>query len=127
MEAGRKRQEMRSLDFVQAHLEPGRYGMAVFAGGCFWGVEYFLQKAPGVLSVTSGYTGGHIKNPSYKEVCTGTTGHAEAVKVVYDPSKTNSDVIQKKIIAVGHDTDKYKADDKVYAKLPGCCQYDRKK
>jgi len=78
-----------SLDFVQAKLDPGRYGIALFAGGCFWGVEYFLQKSPGVISVTSGYTGGHVKNPSYREVCTGTTGHAETVKVVYDPSKTS--------------------------------------
>jgi len=78
-----------SLDFVPALLESGRYGDAIFAGGCFWGVEYFLQRAPGVISVTSGYTGGHIKNPSYKEVCTGKTGHAEAVKVIYDPGKTN--------------------------------------
>ena len=78
-----------SMDFVPARLEPGRYGTAIFAGGCFWGVEYYLQKAPGVISVTSGYTGGHVKNPSYKEVCTGTTGHAEAVKIIYDPDKTS--------------------------------------
>ncbi len=78
-----------SLDFVPAVLENGRYGSAIFAGGCFWGVEYFLQKEPGVISVTSGYTGGHVRNPSYKEVCTGTTGHAEAVKVIYDPGKTS--------------------------------------
>jgi len=78
-----------SLDFVPAILEKGRYGTAIFAGGCFWGVEYYLQKSPGVISVTSGYTGGHVKNPSYKEVCTGTTGHAEAVKVIYDPTKTS--------------------------------------
>ncbi len=78
-----------SLDFVPAIVDPGRYGTAIFAGGCFWGVEYFLQKAPGVISVTSGYTGGHVKNPSYREVCTGTTGHAEAVKIIYDPQKTS--------------------------------------
>jgi peptide methionine sulfoxide reductase msrA/msrB len=78
-----------SLDFVPAQLESGRYGTAIFAGGCFWGVEYFLQKAPGVISVTSGYTGGQVKNPTYKEVCSGNTGHAEAVKIVYDPDKTS--------------------------------------
>jgi peptide methionine sulfoxide reductase msrA/msrB len=78
-----------SIDFVPAKLESGRYGTAVFAGGCFWGVEYFLQKAEGVVSVSSGYTGGYVKNPSYKEVCTGKTGHAEAVKIIYDPSRTS--------------------------------------
>ena len=77
-----------SLDFVPGIIKSGRYGTALFAGGCFWGVGYFLQKEPGVVSVTSGYTGGSVKNPSYKEVCTGNTGHAETVKVVYDPSKT---------------------------------------
>ena len=91
-----------SLDFVPAHLEPGRYGMAVFAGGCFWGVEYFLQKAPGVLSVTSGYTGGHVKNPTYKEVCTGNTGHAEAVKIVYNPDKTSYEVLLRLFLEI-HD------------------------
>jgi peptide methionine sulfoxide reductase msrA/msrB len=78
-----------SLDFVPAKLEAGRYGTAIFAGGCFWGVEYFLQKAPGVISVTSGYTGGQVKNPTYREVCSGNTGHAEAVKIVYNPDKTS--------------------------------------
>jgi peptide methionine sulfoxide reductase msrA/msrB len=78
-----------SIDFVPAQVDPGRYGTAIFAGGCFWGVEYFLQKSPGVISVTSGFIGGHVKNPSYKEVCTGRTGHAEAVKIVYDPEKTS--------------------------------------
>ena len=91
-----------SLDFVPAQLEPGRYGNAIFAGGCFWGVEYFLQKAPGVISVTSGYTGGHVKNPSYKEVCTGNTGHAEAVKIVYDPDKTSYEKLLKLFLEI-HD------------------------
>jgi len=91
-----------SLDFVPAHLGPGRYGMAIFAGGCFWGVEYFLQKAPGVFSVTSGYTGGHVKNPSYREVCTGTTGHAEAVKIVYDPQKTSYEKLLRLFLEI-HD------------------------
>jgi peptide methionine sulfoxide reductase msrA/msrB len=91
-----------SLEFVPAHLEAGRYGTAIFAGGCFWGVEYFLQKAPGVISVTSGYTGGHVKNPTYQEVCTGNTGHAEAVKIVYDPDKTSFEKILKLFLEI-HD------------------------
>ncbi|MDX9810809.1 MAG: bifunctional methionine sulfoxide reductase B/A protein [Bacteroidales bacterium] len=91
-----------SLDFVPAKLAPGRYGTALFAGGCFWGVEYFLQKAPGVISVTSGYTGGHVRNPSYKQVCTGTTGHAETVRVIYDASKTDYESLLKLFLEI-HD------------------------
>jgi peptide methionine sulfoxide reductase msrA/msrB len=91
-----------SLDFVPAQIEAGRYGSAIFAGGCFWGVEYYLQKAPGVISVTSGYTGGQVKNPTYKEVCTGKTGHAEAVKIVYDPAKTSYERLLKLFLEI-HD------------------------
>ncbi len=91
-----------SLDFVPAQLEQGRYGTAIFAGGCFWGVEYFLQKAPGVISVTSGYTGGHVKNPTYEQVCTGNTGHAEAVKIIYDPTKTSYDKLLRLFLEI-HD------------------------
>ncbi|SNB46110.1 peptide-methionine (S)-S-oxide reductase MsrA [Geobacter sp. DSM 9736] len=60
---------------------------ATFAGGCFWCMEVPFNKLDGVLSVTSGYTGGHRKNPTYEEVSAGGTGHAEAVQIVYDPSK----------------------------------------
>jgi peptide methionine sulfoxide reductase msrA/msrB len=91
-----------SLDFVPAEVRPGRYGTAIFAGGCFWGVEYFLQKAAGVISVESGYTGGWVKNPSYREVCTGTTGHAEAVKIIYDPAKTSYDKLLRQFLEI-HD------------------------
>jgi peptide methionine sulfoxide reductase msrA/msrB len=91
-----------SLDFVPARLEPGRYGTAIFAGGCFWGVEYFLQKEQGVFSVTSGYTGGHVKNPSYREVCTGKTGHAEAVRIIYDPDKTSYEKLLRLFLEI-HD------------------------
>ena len=91
-----------SLDFVPAHLPPGRYGTALFAGGCFWGVEYYLQKAPGVFSVVSGYTGGYVKNPAYREVCTGNTGHAETVKVVYSPEKTSYEKLLKLFLEI-HD------------------------
>jgi len=91
-----------SLDFVPASLESGRYGTAIFAGGCFWGVEYFMQKAPGVVSAVSGYTGGHVKNPSYREVCTGNTGHAEAVRIVYDPEKTSYEKLLRLFLEI-HD------------------------
>lgn len=91
-----------SLDFVPAELEKGVYHTAIFAGGCFWGVEYFLQQEAGVFAVVSGYIGGHVKNPSYKEVCTGTTGHAEAVRVVYDPEKTSYETLVKLFLEI-HD------------------------
>src|ERR1022692_1430714 len=60
---------------------------ATFAMGCFWCSEAIFQDLKGVLSVQSGYAGGTVKNPSYREVCTGTTGHAEAIQVVYDTTK----------------------------------------
>lgn len=62
---------------------------AIFAGGCFWCMEPPFEKLDGVLSVISGYTGGDVENPTYQEVSAGGTGHAEAVKIVYDPQKVN--------------------------------------
>lgn len=68
---------------------------AIFAGGCFWGVQHYFDKAPGVLKSEVGYTGGTKENPTYKEVCAHTTGHVEAIKVTYDPSKTSYETMAK--------------------------------
>lgn len=76
-----------SLDFQPVNL-PKRE-VAYFASGCFWGTQYHFEKTEGVISSEVGYMGGHTKNPSYREVCSGSTGHAETTKVVFDPSKTS--------------------------------------
>src|SRR3989338_5935372 len=60
---------------------------ATFAGGCFWCIEAFFQETKGVIDAVSGYTGGKKKAPTYEEVCTGTTGHYEAVQITFDPEK----------------------------------------
>jgi peptide-methionine (S)-S-oxide reductase len=69
----------------------GKFEKATFAGGCFWCMEAPFDKLPGVVSVTSGYTGGSVLSPTYKQVSAGGTGHTEAVQVVYDPSRIGYD------------------------------------
>lgn len=68
---------------------------AIFAGGCFWGVEYMLGKVDGVKSIRSGYIGGHTENPTYEQVCSHKTGHAEAVEVEFDPSKVSYETLAR--------------------------------
>ncbi len=85
-----------SLEFIPADQEakpaPAK---ALFAGGCFWGLEYFFAKAPGVVSTTVGYTGGTVEHPTYQQVCAGKTGHLEAIEIVYDPTKTTYEALAK--------------------------------
>ena len=89
-----------SLKFIPLHeLKEQGYGSilfsfqekkgwqeAILAGGCFWGLEHLIRSLPGVLTTEVGYTGGHTKNPSYRDICTGKTQHAEAVRILIDPS-----------------------------------------
>ena len=76
---------------------------AVFAGGCFWGVQSVFQRVKGVLSTTAGYSGGTAKTATYKQVITETTGHAESVEVVYDPSRITYPQLLRIYFSVAHD------------------------
>lgn len=82
-------------DNVNAHTTAsaasasGNRETAIFASGCFWGTEYMFKDVDGVLSTKVGYTGGFVENPTYQQVCSGQTGHAEAMEIVFDPAKVS--------------------------------------
>jgi peptide-methionine (S)-S-oxide reductase len=82
---------------------PASERVAVFAGGCFWGVEGVFEHLKGVKSATSGYAGGTVASPSYEDVSSGATGHAESVRVVYDPAVISYDQLLEVFFTVAHD------------------------
>lgn len=75
-----------SLEFEGIAAKPQELDTAIFAGGCFWGIEHLMQKVKGVETVESGYTGGTVPNPTYEQVCSGKTAHVEAVRITYNPT-----------------------------------------
>jgi peptide methionine sulfoxide reductase msrA/msrB len=83
-----------SLNFIP-EKDSVNSGRAIFAAGCFWGVEYYFKKLNGVISTSVGYTGGYKDNPTYKEVCTGNTGHAEAIEVIFNPQVISYEQLAK--------------------------------
>ncbi|HWC00818.1 MAG TPA: peptide-methionine (S)-S-oxide reductase MsrA [Bryobacteraceae bacterium] len=87
---------------VSPARQPGKE-TAVFAGGCFWGVQAVFQRVKGVLSTAAGYSGGSAKTATYKQVITETTGHAESVEVVYDPSRITYGQLLRIYFSVAHD------------------------
>ncbi|MEA3491081.1 MAG: bifunctional methionine sulfoxide reductase B/A protein [Campylobacterota bacterium] len=85
---------------------PSQYRHAYFAGGCFWGVEYYLEKLDGVKEVISGFMGGSVKNPSYSQVMSGDTGHIETVDVLYDPKTISYEKLAKTFFEIHDPTQK---------------------
>jgi peptide-methionine (S)-S-oxide reductase len=89
---------------VDDHLDAAHgQRMAVLAGGCFWGVQLVFEHVKGVLFVTAGYAGGSTKNPSYEMVSSGLSGHAESVKIIYDPAQVTYGTLLKVFFSVAHD------------------------
>lgn len=80
-------------------VQDSAHQVATFAAGCFWSVELVYQREPGVIDTQVGYTGGNVDNPTYRQVCSGTTNHAEAVRVIYDPKQ----VTYKRLLRVFFD------------------------
>jgi len=83
-----------SIDFVE-NLEVKDSRELLLAAGCFWGVQYYFERLNGVLKTEVGYSGGHKAHPTYREVCSGTTGHYEAIRVVFDANKLNDEAVIK--------------------------------
>jgi peptide-methionine (S)-S-oxide reductase len=81
---------------------PEKLATAIFAGGCFWSMQHDFEKIPGVVKTTVGYTGGTVSNPTYQQVSSGTTGHYEAIQIIYDPNKIS---YQQLLASYWHDTD----------------------
>lgn len=95
-----------SISMVFEHQDGENIKRAVFAGGCFWGVEELFKKQKGVLAAVSGYTGGKVDNPSYREVCSGKTGHVEAVEILYNPKQTDFETLSKYFLEIHDPTQK---------------------
>lgn len=95
-----------STSMVLEAPDSERVRRVMFAGGCFWGVEYWFRKEPGVLSVASGYSGGKKEFPSYKDVCGGKTGHLEVAEVIYDPSKVSFEKLARLFFEIHDPTQK---------------------
>lgn len=99
--ASLKSPQEQKTEAIKMKNEVGQDSIVV-AGGCFWCVEAIYEELEGVIKVESGYTGGSVKNPTYRDVCTGATGHAEAVRIVFDPQKiSKSDLLH--IFFTSHD------------------------
>lgn len=84
-----------SVNATQTAAQEQPLSEAYFAGGCFWGVEYHFEKLDGVISAESGYMGGTVDNPTYEQVCSGRTGHAETVKITYNPDRVTYETLAK--------------------------------
>lgn len=92
---GQKNKNNEAVNTPKSSKELSKYQVAYFGSGCFWCVEAIYESVKGVAEVESGYSGGHVENPTYEDVCTGTTGHAETVKIYYDSAVISYDDLLK--------------------------------